>query len=209
MTSDHLFLILESEADSDLLVQVGALLSIGNVPESILKAIRWGRITALCKPNGGVREIVAKQVSKEAETATAPFQYALSTKAGCECVAHMLQSIMDLDPEATVISIDGIGAYDLISRNAMFEGLLRMEKGDQIIYLWDDEMGVTQHIHQWEGGEQGDPIMPILFALGLAQERLRGNELLFAYLDDVSCWGNLCDFGTGVASACGNPVTPG
>ena len=36
MTSDHLFPILESEADSDLLVQVGALLSIGNVPESIL-----------------------------------------------------------------------------------------------------------------------------------------------------------------------------
>ena len=217
MTSDHLFPILESEADSDLLVQVGALLSIGNVPESILNAIRLGRITALCKPDGGVRGIVvgdilrrlvaktmAKQVSKEAETATAPFQYALSTKAGCECVAHMLQSITDLDPEATVISIDGIGACDLISRNAMLEGLLRMEKGDQILpfvrcffgipstYLWDDEMGVTQHIHQGEGGEQGDPLMPMLFTLGqhpalaAAQERLRGNELLFAYLDDYA-----------------------
>ena len=85
----------------------------------------------------------------------------------------------------------------------MLEGLLRMEKGDQILpfvrcfygtpstYLWDDEMGVTQHIHQGEGGEQGDPLMPMLFALGkhpalaAAQERLRGNELLFAYLDDV------------------------
>ena len=115
----------------------------------------------------------------------------------------MLQSITDLDPEATVISIDGIGAYDLISRNAMLEGLFRMEKGDQIFpfvgcfhgtpstYLWDDEMGVTQHIHQGEGGEQDDPVMPMLFALGqhpalaAAQERLRGNDLLFAYLDDV------------------------
>ena len=52
-------------------------------------------------------------------------------------------------------------------------------------------MGVTQHIHQGEGGEQGDPLMPMLFALGqhpvlaATQERLRGNELLFAYLDDV------------------------
>ena len=104
MTSDHLFPILESEADSDLLVQVGALLSIGNVPESILNAIRLGRITALCKLDAGVRGIVvgdilrrlvakttAKQVSKEAEAATTPFQYALSTKAGCDCVAHVFQ----------------------------------------------------------------------------------------------------------------------
>ena len=62
MTSDHLFPIMENEADSDLLVQVGALLSIGNVPESILNAIRSGRITALCKPDGGVREIVVGDI---------------------------------------------------------------------------------------------------------------------------------------------------
>ena len=33
----------------------------------------------------------------------------------------------------TIMSIDGIGAFDLISRNAMLEGLLRMEDGDQIL----------------------------------------------------------------------------
>ena len=136
----------------------------------------------------------AKQVSKEAETATAPFQYALS---------HRRLRVRRSYAEATVTSIDGIGACDLISWNAMLEGLLRMEKGDQILPFvrcfygtrstcsWDDEMGVTQHIHQGEGGEQGDPLMPMLFALGqhpalaVAQERLRGNELRFAYLDDV------------------------
>ena len=60
----------------------------------------------------------------------------------------------------------------------MMEGLLNMADGDQILsfvrcfygipstYLWEDEMGVTQHIHQGEGGEQGDPLMPLLFALG-------------------------------------------
>ena len=45
----------------------------------------------------------------------------------------MLQSITDLDPEATIISIDGVGANDLNSRNAMLEGLLRMEDGDQLV----------------------------------------------------------------------------
>ena len=89
------------------------------------------------------------------------------------------KTITDLDNRATVVSIDGVGAYDLISRNAMMEGLLRMEQGDQILpfvrcfygspstYLWEDETGNVQDIPQGEGGEQGDPLMPLLFALGL------------------------------------------
>ena len=54
--------------------------------------------------------------------------------------------------------------------------------GSPSTYLWEDEMGVTQHISQGEGGEQGDPLMPLLFALGrhgslvAIQGRLRDNE---------------------------------
>ena len=43
----------------------------------------------------------------------------MKTKAGSECVAHILQTLTDADSEATVVSIDGIGAFDLVSRNAM------------------------------------------------------------------------------------------
>ena len=192
------------------------MLTVGNVPDEIIEAIRLGRLTALSKPDGGVRVIVvgdilrrlvartiAKQIAKKVEAAAAPFQDALSTEAGCECVAHVLQSLTDLSPEVTVTSIDGVGAYELISRNAMLEGLLRVDGGDQILpfvrmfysgpstYLWEDEMGVTQHITQGEGGEQGDPLMPMLFALSQhkslveTQARLSDNEHLFAFLDDV------------------------
>ena len=216
MTADHLFPILENERDSSLFVQAATSLARGNIPEVIMEAIRLGQMTALRKPDGGVRGIVvgdivrrlvartiAKQVSKQAEKATAPFQYALSTKARCECVAHILQAMTDRDSQATVVSIDGVGAYDLISRNAMLEGLVRMEGGDQILpfvrcfygspstYLWEDEMGETQEIPQGEGGEQGDQLMPMLFALGqhraleAVQSRLRDGEKLFAFLDDV------------------------
>ena len=210
MTSDHLFPIFESEADSDLLVQVGALLSIGNVPETILKAIRLGRITALCKPDGGVRGIVvgdilrrlvaktmAKQVSKEAVTATAPFQYALSTKAGCECVAHMLQSITDLDPEATVISIHGIWGVrsDLQERDARGtppDGEGRSDPPFREMFLWDSVNIFVRrrdgsHPTHPPGGGRGARRPPHDDAVRTeaAQERLRGNDLLFAYLDDV------------------------
>ena len=112
MTSDHLFPVLESPAVSELLVQVASHLAVGRVPEEIIEVIRLGRLTALSKPDGGVRGIVvgdilrrmvartmARQISKKVEVATAPFQYAVSTKAGCECVAHILQTVTDLDEE--------------------------------------------------------------------------------------------------------------
>ena len=114
-----------------------------------------------------------------------------------------MQSLTDVDSNATVVSIDGVGAYDLISRNSMLRGLLRMENGDQILpfvrcfygrpsmYLWEDKLGETHQIPQGEGGEQGDPLMPMLFSLGqhpaleAAQSRLRDKAKFFAYLDDV------------------------
>ena len=175
MTSDHLFPVLESDADSELFVQVSSLLAVGNVPEEIIEAVRLERMTALSKPDGGVRGIVvgdilrrlvartmAKQIAKKVEETTDPFQHALTTKAGCECVAHILQTLTELNQETTIISIDGLGAYDLISRNAMMEGVLRMEDGDQILpfvrmfygspstFLSEDEIGITQSIPQGE-----------------------------------------------------------
>ena len=52
-------------------------------------------------------------------------------------------------------------------------------------------MGVVHDVVQGEGGEQGDPLMPALFALGqhralvAVRERLRPDEHLLAFLDDI------------------------
>ena len=61
---------------------------------------------------------MARQLSEAVKAATAPSLYALSTPAGCECVAHALQSMCEADPQTTILSIDGIGAFDLVSRTA-------------------------------------------------------------------------------------------
>ena len=58
-----------------------------------------------------------------------PLQFALSTKSGCECVAHIAQAMTDMDPNTTLLSVDDIGAFDLISREAMLQGLLEVEGG--------------------------------------------------------------------------------
>ena len=104
--------------------------AVGEVPHEIMKAIRLGRMTTLRKPDGGVRGIVvgdflrrlvartlAQQFSKAVLEATAPFQFALSTKARTETTR--CKHWTSLDEDATVVSIDGMGAFDLISRNAM------------------------------------------------------------------------------------------
>ena len=182
MTADHLQPVLDTARDTSLFFQFATALARGQAPAAAVEGVRMGRITALKKPNGGIRGIVvgdilrrlvartmAKQMAARVEAATAPFQYALTTKAGCESVAHILQSLTDQDERATIVSIDGVGAYDLISRNAMLEGLARVPKGDRLLpfvrhfygspsaYSWEDEAGETHLIPQGEGGNRGTP----------------------------------------------------
>ena len=67
-------------------------------------------------------------------------------------------------------------------------GVLRVSFG---VHLWDDNEGTVHRIPQREGGEQGDALMPLLFALGqhealqAVSRQLRPDERLFAFLDDV------------------------
>ena len=75
-------------------------------------------------------------------------------------VAHAIQSLTDLDNHATVMSIDGISAFDLISRAAMLDGLSNVRGGVSVLpfvrqfhtepsqYFWTDDYGVIHSIHQ-------------------------------------------------------------
>ena len=104
MTAEHLRPMLESAEDTELLASFADTFAEGEVPQKNVDAIRMGRMTALRKSDGGVRGIVvgdlfrrlvfrtlAKQFAQQVEDATAPFQYTLKTRAGCECVAHFFQ----------------------------------------------------------------------------------------------------------------------
>ena len=98
-----------------------------------------GRMKYLRKPRGGVTGIVVgdivsrlvsrthtQQVSKQCDVATSPDQYSFQTRAGCKCVAHMLAGMTDRDATTTIVSVDGVEAFDLISRAAMPTGLREM-----------------------------------------------------------------------------------
>ena len=72
---------------------------------------------------------MAQQLGPAVVASTFPFQYAMTTRAGCECVAHALQALSESDPEATIVSIDGVSAFDLISRGAMSHHIPQGEGG--------------------------------------------------------------------------------
>ena len=149
-----------------------------------------------------VARALAQQYGTELEEACEPFQFALSTRAGTDSLGHLLRAATDADERATVVAIDGIGAYDHIRRAEMLRKLrctraasilpfVRMFYGRQSTYLWTDAEGCVHEVCQGEGGEQGDPLMPALYALGQhkalerARAQLRPDELLVAFLDDV------------------------
>ena len=46
---------------------------------------------------------------------------------------HAIQALCELNPDATVTSVDGIRAYDSISRKAVLEGLMQVEESSAIL----------------------------------------------------------------------------
>ena len=215
-SNEHVKVMLDDPVTTDMWCNAAAQLARGEVPEPVARGIAIGRMTALDKGEGKVRGIVtgncfrrlvaktlAKQLASQIEEATAPFQFALSARAGTDALGHLLRATSGLDPDAVIIAIDGVGAFDHILRREIFNGLLddpslsplvpfvRLFYGEPSEYLWEDSDGNARPVQQGEGGEQGDPLMPALFAIGLHRALLAtkaclpANEWLGAFLDDV------------------------
>ena len=121
--------------------------------------LRMGRMTALRKRTGGVRGIVVGEILRRLvtrtiaqslgdafKTATAPHQYTRSGKA-----PHHQARASSFEERPRVRRCSPFRAAVL---RPTFQ--LHLE----------DEMGEVHDILQGEGGEQGDPLMPALFALG-------------------------------------------
>ena len=170
-TYEHLKLLLDNDTVELLL-------------EAVTRALMSARLTALTKPDGGIRgiatgcalrrlvaRILARQYMKEFESECAPFQYALSTRAGTDCVGHLLRAATDADPQATILSVDGVGAYDHVLRSTMLERLMHMPTAKAMLPFvrlsygtpsrcsWVDADGRQRFVTQAEGGEQGDPLI--------------------------------------------------
>ena len=79
---------------------------------------------------------------------------------------HAIRAAIDADHEATVLSIDGVGAYDDVHRSAMLSKPLEVPSLQSLLpfvrvayteptrHKWQDEEGHRHDIEQHEGGER-------------------------------------------------------
>ena len=114
-TNEMLRVCLDDAEVLQLLFRVAEDFARTNVPESVSKAFMAASMTALQKHDGGVRHRgwlpkrwLVSSAQKGGSLRTD--QFALSTRAGTDCVGHAIRAITDADP---------IGAYDHVLRSAM------------------------------------------------------------------------------------------
>ena len=117
---EHLFLLLESEDDMGAFAQFAGILARGDIPPLALEVIRWGQVSTLRKANGFLRGTVVGDVLRSLVPRTIAQQFGVAVERAtspCQHVSHTLQTLLDLDPRATVLSVDGVGV-----RNVMMAG---------------------------------------------------------------------------------------
>ena len=214
--NEHLRLCLEDDAATRLLHAAAQRVAQGDIPVAIQDAMRLSRLTALLKSNGRVRGVaagdtfrrlvaktLARQFADRLREAAGPANFGLATRCGTDGLVHLARALLEADPEQTVLCIDGVGAFDHVSRARTFERLhstpslrpllpfARLWYATPSEGLWTDDLGSSHSVYSAEGGEQGDALMPGFFcvtlgpALAEIQERLPPGDLVVAYLDDI------------------------
>ena len=149
-----------------------------------------------------VARTMAKQCSKSAEAATAPFQCALQTRRKRMRLARAPD--IDRSGPQRDNSVRGrgwsvrfdieevhVGRFIADRRRRQDVSFVMLFYSDPSVFLQEDELGAVHHVVQGEGWEQGDPLMPLLLCLGqhaalvAVAERLEVGERLVAFLDDL------------------------
>eukprot|EP00959_Pyramimonas_sp_CCMP1952_P326777 6840389-Pyramimonas_sp.AAC.1 len=98
--------------------------------------------------------------------AVMPHNFGISDRSGTDAAIHMLQYLAEAFPTKVIMSVDGVGAFDHISRASIFQSLLqnpalhglipfvRLWYGVQSEFRWTDDEGNAHTIFQGDGGEQ-------------------------------------------------------
>ena len=83
-------------------------------------------------------------------------------RAGVDCVGHVVRVATELNPNWTILSIDGLGAFDHVYRASMLENWSKFTvsataHSSATAHVWAAEVEGRHTLEQHEGGGQGDP----------------------------------------------------
>ena len=116
-TNEMLRVCLDDQETLSLVFEAAQDFARGQVPNVVCRSLMLATMTALQKNDGGVRgiatgtvfrrlvaKVLARQFSDEVEAACAPLQFALSTRAGTDCVGHAIRVATELNPQLSMVS---------------------------------------------------------------------------------------------------------
>ena len=106
------------------------------------------------------------------------------------CVGHAVGVMTDADPDATILSIDGIGAHRVVAFRQV--GMLPTS------CKWENAAGVKHQGHPTLVDDKGGPLMPLLFSLAI--HALVAVQAHLALERCSICWLNTC--GGSLGSCC-------
>ena len=96
-----------------------------------------------------VSKAVAKQQQDVFRDAVAPANFGLCNRGGTDSLVHSVQFLLEEDPSRVVLSIDGVGAFDHVSRARFFEELVRNDDLHSVpplcwsVVFWTDRVCVV------------------------------------------------------------------
>ena len=200
-TYEHLKILLDDTDTTELLMSVCNTLAQGKIPANIKSALMGVRLTALSKPLGGVhRQDTGQTVHGRIRSGMCSFPVRSVDQnrpltASVICCAQPRtqtpesQSYQSTGSERTITAMLGRLASMPGARSLL--PFVRMSYAQPSSYQWFDDQGGAHVVTQAEGGEQGDPLVPLLFSTGIqgALEEVAASllpgEQLCAFLDDV------------------------
>jgi hypothetical protein len=190
------------------LTNLGTLLLLlnGEVPSSICQILYGANLCALKKKDGGIRpiavgstirrlisKIVCRRIVDKLESKFRPHQLGFGTKGGIEAAIHSVRRYLQYPHQSTkvLLKIDFLNAFNMLDRDTIlkkvneeipeFYNFLNQcyQKLSNLYYY-----GSTVILSQ-RGVQQGDPLGPTLFCLGI-QSMINSlcSELNIWYMDD-------------------------
>ena len=135
-----------------------------------------------------------------------PIQTAVGVSGGMEVLTHLVQAHLDVHSDHVDVKVDAKNAFNAIHRRAILTGVdehfPRLSPYTRAMYdpdypgsLWHRlDSGVWMELRSEEGTQQGDPLGPFYFCLGIHPllERVAAAHpdcIVIAYMDDVHILG--------------------
>lgn len=215
---EHWSTLLCDDKSTEALAHVVVLFLCGELPEDFMRANLGARMIALRKKNGKLRPVACAGVirrlvaraacevfKEEIASACGKHQFAVSRKAGCELVHKSITALTEADPRLAVLAFDASNAFNTIPRSCVLDSVRRRAPSlcrfvedwlsNQTTHVFWNSEGGAMPIRARSGVDQGCPLSPALFAIGIADAfdniharliQLDPSSRLFSYLDDIT-----------------------